>query len=122
MIDVINRKYYSGFEGEPELVSVNGENKLIIWIGYFEAILDALLETNVEKKGILKEYITHEGWYDDSPWVLKNIQLTIKQLRHFDLDKLCQSDNIKSVLPHLVQEMIQFLENAKSEYVEIEYD
>lgn len=54
MIDVINRKYYSGFEGEPELVLVNGENKLIIWIGYFEAILDALLETNVEKKGILK--------------------------------------------------------------------
>lgn len=122
LIDLLNKKYYEGFEGESELVLVNEENKLIIWNGYFEAILDALLETNLEKEGIIKEYFYHEGWYDDSPWSIKDIKLTIKQLESFDLSKVHQSDNIKNVLPDLVQEIIQFLENARNENVVIEYD
>ncbi|MEC2077034.1 hypothetical protein [Metabacillus fastidiosus] len=119
---MLNSKYYKGFEGEPALVLDNGENKLIIWNGYFESILESLLETNLEKEGIIKEYFYHEGWYDDSPWALKDIQLTIKQLKNFDLSKVYQSDNIKNVLPDLVQEIIQFLEYAKNENVVITYD
>lgn len=119
---MLNRKYYEGFEGEPELILVNEENKLIIWNGFFEAILDALLETNLEKEGIIKEYFYHEGWYDDSPWVIKDVQLTIKQLKSFDLSKVHQSDNIKNVLPELVQEIIHFLENTRNGNVVIEYD
>lgn len=120
---MLNRKYYEGFEGEPELVLIDSEeNKLIIWIGYFEAILDALLESNLEKEGIIKEYFYHEGWYDDSPWAIKDIHLTIKQLKSFDLSKVQQSKTIKNVLPGLVQDIIQFLEQAKNEYVVIEYD
>lgn len=122
MIDLLNKKYYEGFEGESELVLVNEENKLIIWNGYFEAILEALLETNLEKEGIIKEYFYHEGWYDDSPWAIKDLQLTIKQLENFDLNKVHQSDNIKNVLPDLVQEIIQFLKNARNGNVVIEYD
>lgn len=122
MIDLLNRKYYEGFEGEPELVLVNEENKFIIWNGYFEAILDALLEINLEKEGIIKEYFNHEGWYDESPWAIKDIQLTIEQLKSFDLSKVKQSDNIKNVLPDLVQEIIQFLENARNTNVVVVYD
>lgn len=80
------------------------------------------MEINLEKEGIIKAYFNHEGWYDDSPWAIKDIQLTIKQLKSFDLGKVQQSDIIKNVLPDLVQEMIQFLENARNTNVVIEYD
>ncbi|MGE7112938.1 hypothetical protein [Lysinibacillus sp. NPDC047702] len=117
---MINKKYYVGFEGEPELALINKENKLIMWNGYFETILDVLIEINLEKKGIIKEYFNHEGWYDESPWIIENIPLTIEQLKHFDLNKVQQSDSIRKVVPGLVQEIIIFLENAEN--VMIEYD
>ncbi|MCY7816190.1 hypothetical protein [Bacillus haynesii] len=98
---MINTKFYDGFEGEPELVLTDGENKLIIWYGYFETVLDSLLDNNLEKRGIIKEYFNHEGWYDDSPWVIQDLRLTIAQMKSFD---------------------IHFLENAKNKTVVIEYD
>ncbi|WP_249292244.1 hypothetical protein [Metabacillus flavus] len=116
-------KYYEGFEGEPELVLINEEdkNKMIIWNGYFEAILDALLETDLEREGIIDDYFRHEGWYDDSPWKIKDIPLTIKQLNRFDLDKVNQSENIKIVLPSLVEDIIEFLASSSGNVL-IEYD
>lgn len=119
---MINRTYYEGFEGEPDLVIAFGNQKLIMWIGYFEAILDALLENDLPKEGIIKEYFYHEGWYDDSPWKLEDIPLAIEQISSFDIDKVDKSENIKKVLPDLVHEIIRFLENAKNEDVVIEYD
>lgn len=93
-----------------------------MWNGYFETILDALLETNLEREGLIKEYCNHKGWYDDSPWVIKDVHLTTEQLKNFDVSKVRQSDNIKHVVPGLVREIIKFLENAKNENVMIEYD
>ncbi|PAE08308.1 hypothetical protein CHI12_06695 [Terribacillus saccharophilus] len=118
---MINTKYYDGFEGEPEVVLFNDHQRFIMWNGYFESLLDSLLDTNLEKEGILEEYYNHEGWYDDSPWMIPDVPLTIWQLKHFDLNKVNQSENIKVVLPELAHEIILFLENSK-EKVWIEYD
>ncbi|MCF7618519.1 hypothetical protein [Bacillus sonorensis] len=119
---MINTKFYDGFEGEPELILSDGENKLIIWNGYFETILDSLLDKNIEKEGIIKEYFNHEGWYDDSPWVIQDLDLTIDQMKSFDINTLDVSEDMKNVLPDIVKEIIQFLENAKNKTVVIEYD
>ncbi|MFP7492964.1 hypothetical protein SFC66_04170 [Terribacillus saccharophilus] len=118
---MINTAFYDGFEGEPELILANENKKLIIWNGYFESILDALLTSDSEKAGILKEYYYHEGWYDDSPWIIPDLSLTIEQLNHFDINKVEQSDNIKNVLPVLVKSIINFLETSNG-IVCIEYD
>lgn len=122
LIKLINTKFYDGFEGEPELILSDGENKLIIWNGYFETILDSLLDKNIEKEGIIKEYFNHEGWYDDSPWVIQDLDLTIDQMKSFDINTLDVSEDMKNVLPDIVKEIIQFLENAKNKTVVIEYD
>nr|WP_318539755.1 hypothetical protein [Terribacillus saccharophilus] len=118
---MINNKYYDGFEGEPKLAFFNDRHKFIIWNGYFEIILDSLLDTELKKEGLLKEYFNHEGWYDDSPWMIPDISLTIRQLKQFDLNKVEQSENIKVVLPELVQEIIKFIVSS-NERVWIEYD
>lgn len=51
MDSMIDNRFYEGFEGESELSFVSANNKLIIWNGYFETILDHLLDCNVEKRG-----------------------------------------------------------------------
>jgi len=122
LIELLNTKFYDGFEGEPELALSDGENKLIMWNGYFETLLKALLDNNLEKEGIIKEYFYQEGWYDDSPWVIEDVQLAINQMKSFDVSKLVVSDGFKKELVELVQEIIQFLENAKNKTVVIEYD
>ena len=118
---MIDNKYYDGFEGEPRIVFFNDYHKFIMWNGYFEIILASLLDTNLEKEGLLEEYYNHEGWYDDSPMMIPDIPLTLRQLKQFNLTKVEQSDNIKNVLPELVQEIIKFIESS-SERVWIEYD
>lgn len=118
---MIDNKYYDGFEGEPRIVFFNDYNKFIMRNGYFEIILASLLDTNLEKEGLLEEYYNHEGWYDDSPWMIPDISLTIRQLKQFNLNKVEQSENIKDVLPELVQEIIKFIESS-SERIWIEYD
>lgn len=117
-----NTTYYEGFEGEPELALAYGEEKFIMWIGYFEAILDALLQSNLPQEGILKEYFYHEGWYDDSPWEIPDTIAMIEQLKEFNIEMVNQSEPIKKILPDIVEELIQFLESALQEQVVIEYD
>ncbi|MBY0599223.1 hypothetical protein [Bacillus bingmayongensis] len=126
---MINDKYYIGFEGEVEINlvrEVQEGNKSIfkIWNGYFETILDNLLDNDVPKEGIVKEYFHQEGWYDESPWHVEDISLTIKQFRMFDNNKVRNSSSLKEVLPELVTDIIDFLEQAKAkeEDVYIEYD
>jgi hypothetical protein len=118
---VTYNKYYDGFEGESKLVFFNDHHKFSMWIGYFESFLDSLLYIELDKEGILEEYYNHEGWYDDSPWMIPDRALTITQLKQFDLNKVKQSEYIKGVLPELVRELIDFLEDSR-EKVWIEYD
>ncbi|MDM5155445.1 hypothetical protein QUF88_17020 [Bacillus sp. DX1.1] len=126
---MINDKYYVGFEGEVEIDLVRNdqdgnESTFRIWNGYFETILDHLLDHDVPKEGIVKEYFYQEGWYNQSPWHVKDISLTIKQFRIFDPNKVRSSSSLKEVLPELVIDMIDFLEQAKvkEEDVYIKYD
>ncbi|WP_242699825.1 hypothetical protein [Enterococcus sp. DIV1271a] len=121
MDSMIDNRFYEGFEGEAELSFVATDNKLIIWNGYFETILDHLLDCNVEKKGMVKEYFHHEGWYDDSPWLIKDKSLTIDQLRCFDISKINQT-SIKEILEEVVQAIVLFLENNYLSTIYINYE
>ncbi|EJE7380612.1 hypothetical protein NPK99_003017, partial [Listeria monocytogenes] len=117
----INSRLYEGFEGEAELSFVAGDNKLVIWNGYFETILDNLLDCNVEREGVLKEYFNQEGWYDDSPWMIEDNSLTIIQLKCFDINKINQT-SMKDDLEEVVKTIISFLENNRFSKIYIEYE
>ncbi|MBP2100445.1 hypothetical protein [Enterococcus rivorum] len=118
---MIDSKFYEGFEGEAELCFVAGDNKLVIWNGHFETILDNLLDCNVDRKGIVKEYFSHEGWYDDSPWLIEDITLTINQLKGFDINKMNQN-SMKDDLEEVVKTIISFLEKNYLSKIYIEYE
>ncbi|MBC1917952.1 hypothetical protein HCJ46_04255 [Listeria booriae] len=118
---MINNVFYEGFEGESELSFVSSEDKLIIWNGYFETILDTLIDSGVDKKGMLSEYFNHEGWYDDSPWLLRDTKLALEQLQCFDVGKVCET-TMTNKLSNVVNTIIMFLEKHISEDIYIEYD
>jgi hypothetical protein len=119
---MINTKFYDGFEGESELSFISGTNKLVIWNGYFEMILNNLLDSDIEKKGIIKEYFYHEGWYDDSPWLINDIPLTIHQLKLVDTDHFTNNSSSKDIILNVVEEIISFLEANSDHDIYIEYD
>jgi len=118
---MIDNKFYEGFEGEAELSFIADGNKLIIWNGYFDTILDHLLDCNLEKKGILKEYFHHEGWYDDSPWLIKDKSLIIEQLKCFNINKINQT-SMKDSLEEVVQAIVLFLEHNYLSKIYINYE
>ncbi|MBC1557366.1 hypothetical protein HB911_01475 [Listeria booriae] len=118
---MINNVFYKDFEGESELSFVSNEDKLIIWNGYFETILDSLIDSGVDKKGMLKEYFNHEGWYDDSPWLLRDTKLALEQLRSFDITKVRET-TMTNNLSNVISTIIMFLEKHILDDVYIEYD
>ncbi|MEE9753842.1 hypothetical protein VL763_08520 [Listeria seeligeri] len=118
---MIDNRFYEGFEGEAELSFVTDDDKLVIWNGYFETILDNLLDCNIEKNGVIKEYFNHEGWYDDSPWLIEDNYLTINQLECFDINKISQT-LMKDKLEEVVKKIISFLKNNCLNKIYIEYE
>lgn len=118
---MIDNTFYAGYEGETEVAIVSGDSKLIIWNGYFETILDNLLDNDVEKEGVLEAYFNHDGWYDDSPYLIEDVQLTINQLDCFEEDKIA-SVEMKGNLGKLIKIIIAFLQKHISTDIYIEYD
>ncbi|HAB8829319.1 TPA_asm: hypothetical protein GYT06_15320, partial [Listeria monocytogenes] len=68
-----------------------------------------------------KEYFNHEGWYDDSPWMIEDNSLTIIQLKCFDINKINQT-SMKDDLEEVVKTIISFLENNRFSKIYIEYE
>lgn len=121
--EIVNDSYYTGFEGEPEIAFVyettNERQVLKMWTGYFDTMLDLMCQYEAYNDGILHEYYIHEGWYEESPWELTNLDATIQLFKSFNLKKVDirvveVSPNIVPTLPEVAREITQFLVHAKS--------
>ena len=136
-MDIINTKYYDGFEGEPELqlirVSDSGErNILSLWNAYLEVIMHSMIPNNFDEKqlcGLVYCYFKHEGWYDESPWKIPDINDALRQFESFDTDNLTDDEkkslnNVLKDVPEVLTAIVQFLKKAKelSEVVYIAYE
>ncbi|MFD0670581.1 hypothetical protein [Cohnella sp. GCM10027633] len=120
--EFVNAAYYTGFEGEPEIAFVyemtNERQVLKLWTGYFDTIMDLMCQYESYKNGILHEYYVHEGWYEESPWEVTQLDATIQLFKSFHLQSVDvkaaeASPNIVPVLPDVAREIIQFLEQAR---------
>ncbi|WP_311082266.1 hypothetical protein [Paenibacillus polymyxa] len=131
--DKINDTYYAGFEGEPEirLIYTNSDKShvLKIWNGYFDTLLDCLVQLESAQSNILSEHYAHEGWYEESPWEVENIRETLQLFDSFDIKYLTEEEaksltNILPVLPGLKNDIIILLQKAVNGNgnVFIEYD
>ncbi|GAA0077317.1 hypothetical protein UT300005_16950 [Clostridium sp. CTA-5] len=111
---MINDKYYAGFEGEPEiLIYFKGKDKekegFSIWIGYFEFLLGASISEKIKTGGILESYINCDGWYDESQWIIEDLQQAIFELEQFKIEKIESKDNsIIETVCNLQKDLLKF--------------
>lgn len=121
--ETVNDFYYLGFEGEPDIIFVfeNSDERQILkmWSGYFDTMLDLMCQYESFDNGILHEYYVHEGWYEESPWELTNLDSVIQLFKSFDLQRVNEnavevSPSIVPTLPKVAFDIAQFLENVKS--------
>ncbi|KOY14297.1 hypothetical protein [Paenibacillus xylanivorans] len=121
--ELVNDSFYIGFEGQPEILilfdNLTEKNILKMWNGYFETLLDLMCQYEPSNEGILHEYYAHEGWYEESPWEIQNLDAAIHLFKSFDMSKLTgeqieNSENIIPALPEVAQRISTFLEAAKS--------
>ena len=117
---MINDTFCRGFEGEAEIRFVSGENRLIVWNGYFETMLDSIFD-KAEKRGMMEAYCKLEGWYDWEPWLIEDVPLTIRQLSCFD-ENDSEVATMKDELGKLNSTILSFLQNNIDKKIFIEYD
>ena len=66
---MLNKQYYEGYEGEGEVKiwyeDGQDENGIVIWIGFWETILEGCYIPDYQSNGIIECYFNHNGFYDD---------------------------------------------------------
>ena len=66
-MELVNRKYYDGFEGEPEIQVIykkrNDTEIFSIWEGYFDQIMRLMLPDEQGWTGLAYCYNMFTGWY-----------------------------------------------------------
>ena len=110
---MIDNKFFSGFEGEPEILIYYYENNnekvgFKVWIGYFECLLDACITENIKSGGVIERFINRDGWYEYSTWKIENVRQAIMDFKWFDKKNMeCQEKSMIETLPHLQLELIK---------------
>ncbi|MBD5550607.1 MAG: dihydroorotate dehydrogenase (quinone) [Lachnospiraceae bacterium] len=96
-MELINKKYYDGFEGEPEIHFIyrkgNDIEIFVIWEGYFDSIMRLILPERQGWVGLAYCYNMYTGWYNESPWMIDDLQMALKQFESIDSAKLCKESN-----------------------------
>lgn len=112
-MDTLVDKYYVGYEGEPEIQiirkPIQGDTFVLrIWSGFFDDIMNSIEPEEKGWSSLAYYYNLYIGWYEESPWLLEDIDAAIKQLKTIKSDKLSDSRGSMNVLI----EIIKVLEDA----------
>ncbi len=125
---MINKKYYEGYEGEGAVkvwVEEDGKEKgMVIWIGFFDTILDGCFNPEYKKDGIIECYNNLSGFYVDK-WKIKYPQVVLEELNEFNEDKVDTNDEeIIKICREINNQLINCIsvaaKNGNSVYVEYE--
>lgn len=115
MFECKNTDYYTGFEGEPEILfKIQDKEKTFefkMWIGYFNSILNNVKLPEFETNNFLSLYYLQEGWLDESPFEIKDVSEVIYVFNAFDIDKLSKDEKAR------INSMINTLEEIKNELI-----
>lgn len=121
-MEIISNKYYIGFEGEPEIQFIYKKAcntyKTIIWEGYFDEIMTKLVPEEEGWTGLAYYYNMYLGWYEESPWIIDDLQMAIKQLNTIQYEAL--SDEASEILKMLCNIINDAIDNGLNVSIAIE--
>lgn len=123
---MLDKRYCEGYEGEGKVkvwVDDNGvESGMVIWRGFFEAILEGCFRTEFQKNGISECYYNQDGFYDDK-WEMESPPIVLQEINHFD-ENLLKTENeeiikkSKEVITLLISLINIAVEKKQKIYVE----
>ena len=123
---MLDKRYYEGYEGEGEVKVWSEENGnedgIVIWIGFFDTILEGCFSSKFQKNGIVECYFHQDGFYDDK-WEMKYPCIVLEELKRFNENLLDTRDKeiinkSKEVIEQLVSFINMAVRNEKNIYVE----
>lgn len=118
---VIERDYYAGFEGEPEMkfVRARGDETIEsvrLWGGYFDAIMGEAKPDPVRGwEGLALPHNLDQGWNEESPWTIQDVPAATTHWRRIDVRSL--DEKTKEVF-HAISDLL-FRAQAAGETVRI---
>ena len=124
---MINTKYYEEFQGENAVkiwIDEGGEESgLLVWRGFFEAVLEGCFKKDFQKGGLVECYYFQNGFFDDT-WCMKSPEVVLHELTGFDETQLKHLDKeivLKS--KEIIQYLLFFVRTATNlkQRINIEY-
>lgn len=109
-MEVINRRYYDGFEGEPEIQFICSKGSdsevLVIWEGYFDQIMELVRPEESGWTGLAYYYHMDLEW-NDGPWEIEDLHMALLQFKSIDNQKLrSRAKEILVLLCDILEEAI----------------
>jgi hypothetical protein len=123
---MLDKRYYEGYEGEGEVKVWSEENGnqdgIVIWIGFFDTILEGCFSQEFQKNGIIECYFNQDGFYDNR-WEMKYPNIVLKELKSFNEKLLYKIDEeIIKESKEVIEQLIFFIniaiKNERIIYVE----
>ncbi len=123
---MLDKRYYEGYEGEVKVWSEENGNQdgIVIWIGFFDTILEGCFSQEFQKNGIIECYFNQDGFYDNR-WEMKYPNIVLKELKSFNEKLLYKIDEeIIKESKEVIEQLIFFINIAvKNErIIYVEYD
>ena len=125
---MLDKRYYEGYEGEGEVKvwsEGNGnQDGIVIWIGFFDTILEGCFSQEFQKNGIIECYFNQDGFYDNR-WEMKYPHIVLEELKRFNEKLLYKIDEeIIKESKEVIEQLIFFINIAvqNERIVYVEYD
>ena len=125
---MLDKRYYEGYEGEGEVKvwsEGNGnQDGIVIWVGFFDTILEGCFSQEFQKNGIIECYFNQDGFYDNR-WEMKYPHIVLEELKRFNEKLLYKIDEeIIKESKEVIEQLIFFINIAvKNErIIYVEYD
>ena len=125
---MLDKRYYEGYEGEGEVKvwsEGNGnQDGIVIWIGFFDTILEGCFSQEFQKNGIIECYFNQDGFYDNR-WEMKYPHIVLEEFKRFNEKLLYKIDEeIIKESKEVIEQLIFFINIAvKNErIIYVEYD
>lgn len=93
----VDDQYYRGYEGEPEIGFYTIKEKIVIWAGFFDDIMEQMKPSRYGWTGIAYYYHLHTGWYDEDFWQIPDLEECLRQFEGINISE-CRFEGSKNVL------------------------
>lgn len=108
---MVNNKYYIGFEGEPEIQVVcrkaEDDDVMIVWEGYFDEIMRNVVPEEEGWTGLAYYYNMYLGWYEESPWVVDDLNKALQQFSTINQDFLSkESSEVLNAICNMIKDAL----------------